>query len=94
MAGNLAMTYTLIHAFLVKNKHTKAASVLKNSVKDVVVLKDEVTVAGPSLDVIVERYKKATSGDSSDSDSSSDPDSSSEVDSDSSDSSDCVFPVF
>ncbi|PSR77639.1 hypothetical protein PHLCEN_2v7829 [Hermanssonia centrifuga] len=55
--GNLAATYTLIYSFLTKHSHTKAAEALKKSAKDVVVLKDNMEVDGPSLDRIVKEWK-------------------------------------
>ncbi|KIM79595.1 hypothetical protein PILCRDRAFT_549464 [Piloderma croceum F 1598] len=92
MDGNLAATYTLIHAFLTKRSHTKVALALKKAARDVVILKDDVDVDGPQLDEIIKQWKAwaskrdlSGSGDdsSSGSDSSSEP---SDSDSDSSDS--------
>ncbi|KDR73560.1 hypothetical protein GALMADRAFT_228004 [Galerina marginata CBS 339.88] len=76
MDGNLATTYTLIHAFLLKNSHTKAAQAVKKAAKEVVVLKDDIELEGPQLDEIIKDWKAASqkkeqSSSDSDSDSSS-----------------------
>ena len=52
-----AATYTHIHAFLVKQKHKKAADVLRKAVKEVVVLKEDVKMNGPSLDAIIKEWQ-------------------------------------
>jgi len=57
MDGNLASTYTLIHAFLTKHSHTKAAQAVKKAVKEVVILKDGVEIEGPQLDEIIVEWK-------------------------------------
>lgn len=62
-------TYTLIHAFLSKREHTKAAQALKKAVKDIVTLEEDATVDGPQLDEIIQQWKtlstkKAVSKDS------------------------------
>ena len=54
----LPATYTHIHAFLVKKSHKKAAEALKKAVKDIVVLKEDVTVDGPLLDAIIKEWKE------------------------------------
>ncbi|KAF7295578.1 SRP40-C domain-containing protein [Mycena indigotica] len=74
-------TYTLIHAFLTKHSHPKAAAALKKAAKEVVVLKDNIDVDGPQLDEIIREWKTmkdALPNSSSDSSSESDSDSSSE----------------
>jgi hypothetical protein len=53
----LSETYSLIHAFLVKHAHVKAAQALKNSAKKFLILKDGVVPEGPSLDDIVRSWK-------------------------------------
>jgi hypothetical protein len=53
-------TYTLIHAFLNKRGHTKAAQALKKAAADVVVLKDDITPEGPQLDEIIQQWKELT----------------------------------
>lgn len=50
-------TYTLIHAFLSKREHTKAAQALKKAAKDIVALEEDATVDGPQLDEIIEQWK-------------------------------------
>ena len=50
-------TYTLIHAFLIKRSHEKAAAALKKAARDIVVLEDGVDADGPSLDEILEEWK-------------------------------------
>ncbi|KAF8809114.1 hypothetical protein BYT27DRAFT_7136775 [Phlegmacium glaucopus] len=93
MDGNLASTYTLIHAFLTKHSHTKAAQAVKKAAKEVVILKDDIDIEGPQLDEIICQWKslvatkassKSTSQSDSDSDSSSSDSSSSSSSSDSS----------
>ncbi|KAG5722147.1 Nucleolar and coiled-body phosphoprotein 1 [Termitomyces sp. T112] len=93
MDANLATTYTLIHSFLRKHSHTKAALAVKKAAKDIVVLKDDIEIEGPCLDTILMEWKTAqavaTKASSSDSSHSSDSeDSSDSSDSDSSDLSD------
>lgn len=51
-------TYTLIHAFLTKHSHAKAAEAVKKAAKAVVVLKDDIKVEGPQLDEIIEQWKQ------------------------------------
>jgi len=51
------VTYTLIHAFLTKQEHTKAADALKKAAKDVVVIKDGLEPEGPSLEEIISQWK-------------------------------------
>lgn len=53
-------TYTLIHAFLNKRSHTKAAQALRKAAADVVVLKDDITPEGPQLDEIIQQWKELT----------------------------------
>lgn len=50
-------TYALIYSFLSTRSHEKAAAAVKKAVKDIVVLKDNVVVDGPSLDEIVRWWK-------------------------------------
>jgi hypothetical protein len=50
-------TYTLIHAFLVKHAHLKAARALKKSVKEFLILKDDAVPEGPALDDIIRSWK-------------------------------------
>ena len=50
-------TYTLIHAFLTKHSHTKAAQAVKKAAKEVVILKDGVEIEGPQLDEIIVEWK-------------------------------------
>ena len=54
----LQATYTLIHAFLSKHSHAKAAEAVKKAAKEVVVLKDDIKVDGPQLDEIIEQWKQ------------------------------------
>jgi len=91
--GNLAATYTLIHAFLLENSHEKVAKALKKAAKDVVILRDEAPTDSPPLNEIIAQWKtwkeskaRADSSSSS-SDGSDSSDSSSSSDSGSSDSS-------
>ena len=51
-------TYGLIHAFLKSQSLTKAADALRKSVKDVIVLHDDVKQEGPSLHEIIVEWKK------------------------------------
>jgi len=55
----LSATYTLIHAFLTKHSHTKAAQAVKTAAKGVVILRDDVNVDvdGPHLQEIIEQWK-------------------------------------
>jgi hypothetical protein len=53
----LLATYTLIHAFLTKRSHSKAAEALKKAAKDVVILKDNLDIDGPQLDDIIRDWK-------------------------------------
>jgi len=55
--GNLAATYTLIHAFLLEKSHEKVAKALKKAVKDVVILRDEVPTDSPPLNEIIAQWK-------------------------------------
>jgi hypothetical protein len=70
--------YTLIHAFLSKNSHAKAAQAVKKAAKDIVILKDDIDIEGPQLDEIIAQWKllkassRNASGDSSSSESDSD----------------------
>jgi hypothetical protein len=52
-----AAIYTLIHAFLTKNSHTKAAQAVKKAAKEVVILQDEIDIEGPQLDEIIAQWK-------------------------------------
>ena len=52
-----AAIYTLIHAFLMKNSHTKAAQAVKKAAKEVVILKDDIDIEGPHLDEIIAQWK-------------------------------------
>lgn len=75
-----AAIYTLIHAFLSKRSHTKAALAVKKAAKEIVILKDDIDIDGPQLDEIIAQWKlliassrkAATDSSSSDSDSDSD----------------------
>lgn len=62
-------TYTLIHAFLTKRSHTKAAEALKKAAKEFVILKDDITPEGPQIEEIItewkSRHSKKTEDDSS-----------------------------
>ncbi|KAG7092929.1 hypothetical protein E1B28_009234 [Marasmius oreades] len=60
MEANLATTYTLIHAFLTKHSHSKAADALKKAARGVVVLKDGIETEGPQLDEIIQQWKTMT----------------------------------
>ena len=53
----LSATYALIHAFLTKYSHTKAAQAVKKAAKEVVILKDDVEIEGPQLDEIISQWK-------------------------------------
>lgn len=53
-------TYTLIHAFLTKQSHIKAAQAVKKAAKEVVILKDDVELEGPQLDEIIRDWKAAS----------------------------------
>jgi len=53
----LAATYTLIHAFLTKHSHTKAAQAVKKAAKEAVILKDDMDIEGPQLDEIIAQWK-------------------------------------
>lgn len=53
----LSATYTLIHAFLTKQLHTKAAQAVKKAAKEVVVLRDDIKLEGPQLDEIIKQWK-------------------------------------
>lgn len=52
-------TYTLIYSFLKTQAHIKAAEAVKKAAKDVVELKDDMEVDGPSLKEVVESWKAA-----------------------------------
>ncbi|KAF8509686.1 hypothetical protein JB92DRAFT_492384 [Gautieria morchelliformis] len=99
--GGLAATYTLVYSFLTARSHEKAAAAVKKAAKDIVVLKDNVTVNEAPLDEIVKWWKAKREADAknisssvSSSESSSDSDSSDDSSSsDSSSSSDCAFPL-
>lgn len=56
----LSAIYTLIHAFLTKNSHTKAAQAVKKAAKEVVILKDDIDIEGPQLDEIILQWKLLT----------------------------------
>ena len=47
----------MIHAFLTKQLHTKAAQAVKRAAKEVVVLKDDIELEGPQLDEIIKQWK-------------------------------------
>ena len=75
----LAAIYTLIHAFLSKHSHAKAAQAVKKAAKEVVILKDDIDIEGPQLDEIIAQWKllkassqKSSAADSSTSESDSD----------------------
>ncbi|KAJ8583743.1 hypothetical protein M405DRAFT_828055 [Rhizopogon salebrosus TDB-379] len=90
MEGTLAVTYSLIYAFLKKQAQTKAADAVKKAARNIIVLKDDLQLEGPQLDEIVKQWKELqAAGSSSESDSSDDSsdDSSSSSSSDSSSSS-------
>ncbi|KAG6878977.1 hypothetical protein C0992_006112 [Termitomyces sp. T32_za158] len=57
MDASLATTYTLIHSFLRKHSHTKAALAVKKAAKDIVVLKDDIEIEEPHLDTIIKEWK-------------------------------------
>ena len=60
-------TYALIHSFLLKKSHTKVAQALKKAAKDIVILKDDVTLDGTELeDIILEWKNRHQQDDSSD----------------------------
>lgn len=52
-------TYILIHSFLRKHSHTKAALAVKKAAKDIVILKDDVEIEEPHLDTIIQEWKAA-----------------------------------
>jgi hypothetical protein len=56
----LPAIYTLIHAFLTKQSHTKAALAVKKAAKEVVILKDDIDIEGPQLDEIITQWKSLT----------------------------------
>lgn len=58
-------TYALIHAFLVKQSHTKAAQAVKKAAKEVVVLDDQTSVDEPHLDKIIQIWKESQKKESS-----------------------------
>jgi len=47
----------LIHAFLTKQLHTKAAQAVKRAAKEVVILKDGIELEGPQLNEIIKQWK-------------------------------------
>ena len=53
----LAAIYTLIHAFLSKHSHRKAAQAVKKAAKEIVILKDDIDIEGPHLDEIIAQWK-------------------------------------
>ena len=53
----VAAIYTLIHAFLTKHSHSKAAQAVKKAAKEVVILKDDIDLEGPQLDEIIAQWK-------------------------------------
>ncbi|KAG1756312.1 uncharacterized protein EDB91DRAFT_7053 [Suillus paluster] len=65
MDGNLAVTYSLIYAFLKKQSQTKAADAVKKAARSVIVLKDDFKLEGPHLDEIVKRWKESQAADNS-----------------------------
>ena len=75
-----AAIYILIHAFLSKHSHTKAAQAVKKAAKEIVILKDDIDIEGPQLDEIIAQWKllkpssRKASTDSSTSESDSDSD--------------------
>ena len=70
--------YSLIHAFLSKHSHTKAAQAVKKAAREIVILKDDIDLEGPQLDEIIAQWKllkassQKASADSSSSESDSD----------------------
>jgi len=58
LLSSLSATYTLIHAFLTKQLHTKAAQAVKRAAKEVVVLKDGIELEGPQLDEIIKQWTR------------------------------------
>ena len=52
-----AAIYTLIHAFLSKHSHRKAAQAVKKAAKEIVILKDDIDIEGPHLDEIIAQWK-------------------------------------
>ncbi|KIK08163.1 hypothetical protein K443DRAFT_585676 [Laccaria amethystina LaAM-08-1] len=63
MDGNLATTYTLIHSFLRKQSHNKAADALKKAAKAIVILKDDIEIEGPQLDEIIQIWESIKQND-------------------------------
>lgn len=85
--GNIAVTYSLIYAFLKKQSQTKAADAVKKAARNVIILKDDLQLEGPHLDEIVKQWKESQAADSSSESDSSDDSSDDSSTSSSSDSS-------
>ena len=49
--------YTLIHAFLSKHSHTKAAQAVRKAAKEIVILKEDIDIEGTQLDEIIAQWK-------------------------------------
>jgi hypothetical protein len=56
--SSLAVTYSLIYAFLKKQAQTKAADAVKKAARNIIVLKDDLQLEGPQLDEIVKQWKE------------------------------------
>ncbi|OAX39372.1 hypothetical protein K503DRAFT_716593 [Rhizopogon vinicolor AM-OR11-026] len=88
MEVNIAVTYSLIYAFLKKQDQTKAADAVKKAARNIIVLRDDFEFGGPHLDEIVKQWidsqAAGSSSESSSDDSSDDSSSSSSSDSSSS----------
>ncbi|KAG2116530.1 uncharacterized protein F5147DRAFT_347538 [Suillus discolor] len=63
--ANLAVTYSLIYAFLKQQSQTKAADAVKKAARNIIVLKDDLQLKGSSLDEIVKQWKESHTNDSS-----------------------------
>ncbi|KAG1778513.1 hypothetical protein EV702DRAFT_156883 [Suillus placidus] len=63
--ANLAVTYSLIYAFLKQQSQTKAADAVKKAARNIIVLKDDLQLEGPPLDEIVKQWKESHANDSS-----------------------------
>jgi hypothetical protein len=57
-ARSLPATYTLIHSFLKKHSHDKAAQALRKAVKGVVTITEDTKTDGPQLDEILKQWKE------------------------------------
>lgn len=57
LPGNILATYALIYSFLSAHSHVKAAAAVKKAVKDIVILKANVSANDVSLEEIVRSWK-------------------------------------